>query len=427
MRRSSYNLAFMGGPLTGKSTTAGHLIFERMDIRTKEKLERQAAEGDRQSSKYAWLIERLRSERERGIGTSSFPPDFETKKFSVYVIAPDRTFIRDMICGAKMANAVLLIVSAVTGEFEADLNRGHTVEHTLLAFVLGIKQVIVGVNKMDDLSVSWAEERYQEIKSEVSAILSRVGYTDEVHFVPISATLGDNLFERSQNTPWYKGPIIEEAVDDYRLPRDLKAMPLRLPIEHVYEISGVGTVAVGRVEYGTMRAGMTVMFAPSNHISEVRSIEQDHKGLAEALPGDNIGFHVPDVLRSQIHRGMVVCDPGNQPALETEKFIAQIVVLNHPSPISEGYSPTIQLHTARVACRFNSFIFKVDCRTGLVIQESPESIKHVEAAVVELVPLKPLCVETFAEFPGLGRFVIREMGLTVAVGIIKSVVRREPR
>jgi elongation factor 1-alpha len=287
--------------------------------------------------------------------------------------------------------------------------------------------MIVIVNKMDDKTVNYSESRFNEIKNEVSGFLKKIGYNSEkIPFVPISGWTGDNMIEKSANLPWWKGPTLIEALDSLEVPKRPIDKPLRVPLQDVYKIGGIGTVPVGRVETGILKPGQVVTFAPGGITTEVKTIEMHHENLLQAVPGDNIGFNVKSVSIKDIRRGMVCGDAKIDPPMETESFTAQVVVLNHPGQIHAGYCPVLDCHTSHVACKFQELLTKVDRRTGKEIEKEPKNIKTGDSAMVLLVPSKPMCVETFAEYPPLGRFAVRDMRQTVAVGVIKEVAKKAP-
>jgi len=424
------NIVVIGHVDSGKSTTTGHLIYKcgGIDKRTIERFEKEASDMGKGSFKYAWVLDKLKAERERGITIDISLWKFESPKYYITIIdAPGhRDFIKNMITGTSQADCAVLVVAAGQGEFEAGISKnGQTREHALLAYTLGVKQLIVAVNKMDDKSVNWGQDRYEEIKKEVQAYIKKVGYNpDKVNFVPISGWNGDNMIEKSPNMNWYKGPTLLEALDQISEPKRPSDKPLRIPLQDVYKIAGIGTVPVGRVETGVLKPGMVVQFAPANVSTEVKSVEMHHTALIEAIPGDNVGFNVKNVSVKDIRRGMVAGDIKQDPPLETNDFTAQVIVLNHPGQIQNGYTPVLDCHTAHIACKFNEILAKMDRRTGKETEKSPKNIKSGDAAMVNLIPSKPMCVESFADYPPLGRFAVRDMRQTVAVGVIKEVVKR---
>ncbi|KAH8849672.1 Elongation factor 1-alpha, somatic form [Schistosoma japonicum] len=440
------NIVVIGHVDSGKSTTTGHLIYKcgGIDKRTIDKFEKEACEMGKGSFKYAWVLDKLKAERERGITIDIALWKFCTSKYDVTVIdAPGhRDFIKNMITGTSQADCAILIVAAGVGEFEAGISKnGQTREHALLAYTLGVKQLVVAINKMDSTEPPFSEDRYKEIIKEVSGYIKKVGYNPAaVPFVPISGWHGDNMIEKSSNMPWYKGWEITrvkdgknvtetgytllEALDKMEPPSRPTDKPLRIPLQDVYKIGGIGTVPVGRVETGIIRPGMVVTFAPHGLTTEVKSVEMHHEALTEAFPGDNVGFNVKNVSVKDIRRGNVAGDSKNDPPKETESFTAQVIVMNHPGEIKNGYSPVLDCHTAHIACKFNEITEKLDRRSGKKIEDNPKSIKSGDAAIVELVPSKPLCVETFQQYPPLGRFAVRDMKQTVAVGVIKSVNKK---
>lgn len=339
-----------------------------------------------------------------------------------------------MITGTSQADCAILIIAAGTGEFEAGISKdGQTREHALLAYTLGVRQLIVAINKMD--TTQWSEARYQEIIKETSNFIKKVGFNPKtVAFVPISGFHGDNMLSASTNCPWYKGwekegkggakvtgKTLLEAIDSVEPPKRPNDKPLRLPLQDVYKIGGIGTVPVGRIETGILKPGMVVTFAPANVTTEVKSVEMHHEQLPEGLPGDNVGFNVKNVSVKDIRRGNVASDSKNDPAMGAASFNAQVIVLNHPGQVGAGYAPVLDCHTAHIACKFSEILEKIDRRTGKSVENNPKFIKSGDSAIVKMVPSKPMCVEAFTDYPPLGRFAVRDMRQTVAVGVIKSV------
>merc|ERR1712102_226128 len=351
-----------------------------------------------------------------------------------------RDFIKNMITGTSQADCGVLIIASGVGEFEAGISKnGQTREHALLAYTLGVKQLIVGVNKMDSTEPPYSKDRFEEIQKEVSGFIKKVGYDPKaVAFVPISGWHGDNMLSPSTNMPWFggwqverkgenvaKGKTLLEALDAIIPPQRPTDKPLRLPLQDVYKIGGIGTVPVGRVETGVIKPGIVVTFAPVGLTTEVKSVEMHHESLPEAVPGDNVGFNIKNVAVKDIKRGYVASDSKNKPATGCANFTAQVIVLNHPGQISNGYSPVLDCHTAHIACKFNEIKEKVDRRTRKATETNPKSIKSEDAAIVETGIIKPGMVITFADFPPLGRFAVRDMRQTVAVGVIKKVEKKD--
>jgi len=437
------NIVVIGHVDSGKSTTTGHLIYKcgGIDKRTIEKFEKEAQEMGKGSFKYAWVLDKLKAERERGITIDIALWKFETKRLYVTIIdAPGhRDFIKNMITGTSQADCALLIVAAGTGEFEAGISKnGQTREHALLAYTLGVKQLILGVNKMDSTEPPFSEARFTEIVGEVSRYVKTIGYNPEnVPFVPISGWNGDNMLEASDNMKWFKGwtkkikdkeftgVTLYDALDDIEAPKRPTDKPLRLPLQDVYKIGGIGTVPVGRVETGIIKPGMIVTFAPVNLTTEVKSVEMHHTALEEAQPGDNVGFNVKNISVKDVRRGNVCGDSKNDPPKETEEFKAQVIILNHPGQIQAGYSPVVDCHTSHIACKFRELVEKCDRRSGKKLEDAPANVKSGDAAIVNMVPQKAMCVESYSDYPPLGRFAVRDMRQTVAVGVIKEVKKRE--
>jgi elongation factor 1-alpha len=438
------NVVVIGHVDSGKSTTTGHLIYKcgGIDARTIEKFEKEAAELGKQSFKYAWVLDKLKAERERGITIDIALWKFETPRYNVTVIdAPGhRDFIKNMITGTSQADCAILIIAGGVGEFEAGISKdGQTREHVLLAYTLGVRQLIVAINKMD--LVKWDEARFEEIVKETSNFIKKVGFNPKtVAFVPISGYNGDNMIDNSDNCPWYKGWAIEvpnpadkkivsssgktllQAIDAIQMPVRPSMNPLRLPLQDVYKIGGIGTVPVGRVESGIIKAGMLVKFAPAGPTTEVKSVEMHHQQLVDGgFPGDNVGFNVKNVSVKEIRRGNVASDAKREPAFGVIDFTAQVIIVAHPGQIRAGYSPVLDCHTAHIACKFGAILEKIDRRSGKKVEDNPEFVKNGDACIATMVPSKPLCVEAYVDFPPLGRFAVRDMRQTVAIGVIKAV------
>ena len=422
-KKPHLNVVFIGHVDHGKSTSIGRLLFDTGNVpeNVMRKYKEQAKEAGKATWEFAFVMDRLKEERERGLTIDLAHNEFETPKYNVTIIdAPGhKDFIKNMITGASQADGAVLVVSCKDGMQE------QTKEHITLSKTLGIKQMIISVNKMDE--VNYDEAKFNETKKQVEEFLKMVGYKpSEIPFIPTSGYKGDNLGKKSENMPWYKGPTIVEAIDKYFEPPkldDLMKLPLRLPLQDAYTITGVGTVPVGRVETGSMKPGDKVVFEPAGVGGEVKTIEMHHQPVTEAVPGDNVGFNVRGLGKGTVRRGDVVGHENNKPTI-AKSFTAQIVVMNHPSVIAAGYAPVFHAHTSQVACRITKILKKMDPKTGKVTAENPDYIKQGDAAIIECVPTKPMVIETFKEIPPMGRFAIRDMGMTVAVGMVMSVEKK---
>ncbi|BAB65236.1 translation elongation factor EF-1 subunit alpha [Sulfurisphaera tokodaii] len=420
------NLIVIGHVDHGKSTLVGRLLMDRgfLDEKTIKEAEEAAKKLGKESEKYAFLLDRLKEERERGVTINLTFMRFETKKFFFTIIdAPGhRDFVKNMITGASQADAAILVVSAKKGEYEAGMSaEGQTREHIILAKTMGINQVIVAVNKMDLTDPPYDEKRFKEIVDQVGKFMKSFGFDmNKVKFVPVVAPTGENITQRSENMKWYTGPTLEEYLDQLEIPPKPVDKPLRIPIQEVYSISGVGVVPVGRVETGVLKVGDKVVFMPVGKVGEVRSIETHHTKIEKAEPGDNIGFNVRGVEKKDIKRGDVA-GSLNVPPTVADEFTAQIIVIWHPTAVSVGYTPVVHIHTASVACRITELTSKIDPKTGKEVEKNPQFLKSGDSAIVKMKPIKELVVEKFREFPALGRFAMRDMGKTVGVGVVIDV------
>jgi elongation factor 1-alpha len=414
------NLIFIGHVDHGKSTMVGRVLYETGALSEQQlrKLKEEAEKLGKATFEFAFTMDTLKEERERGVTIDLSHKDFQTPKFYFTIIdAPGhRDFVKNMITGASQADAAVLVCSAKEGI------QPQTKEHAFLAKVLGINQLIVAVNKMD--SVNYDHVKYDETKMQLSTLLKNIGYkVENIPFIPVSGYLGANLVKKAPEMTWYAGPTLVEAFDKLVAPSKPTDKPLRLPIQDVFTITGHGTVPVGRVETGILKVNQSVCFMPSGARGEVKKIEMHHQELQQAVPGDNVGFNVKNVDKKDVRRGEVV-GPSDKPPTVAAEFTAQIVVLEHPTAIGKGYTPVFHLHTAQVACTFVEILEKKDPKTGQTQQKNPDFIKTGDVAIVRIKPLKPVVVEKFSEFPPLGRFAIRDMGQTVAAGVVLEVVPR---
>lgn len=417
------NLAVIGHIDHGKSTTVGRILFETGAVAQHilDGYKKEAESKGKGSFEFAWVMDSLKEERERGITIDIAHKKFETPKFNFTVVdcPGHRDFVKNMITGASQADAAIIVVSGTEGPME------QTKEHVFLSKTLGINQIVVAINKMD--AVKYSEEKYNEAKDKMTKLIMSVGYKPaNTPFIPISAFVGDNIKVASANTPWYKGPTLLAAIDLFTMPEMPTDKPLRLPIQDVYTISGVGTVPVGRIETGILKKGQKISFMPANVVGEVKSIEMHHEEFAEALPGDNVGFNVRGIGKNDVRRGDV-CGPIDNPPTVADEFTAQIVVLQHPSVLSVGYTPVFHCHTSQTACMFTELNKKLDPRSGQVKEENPAFLKAGDAAICTITPTRPLVIEVAKELPQLGRFAVRDMGMTVAAGVVLSIKPKQMR
>ncbi|EFW91977.1 elongation factor 1-alpha [Haladaptatus paucihalophilus DX253] len=411
------NLAVIGHVDHGKSTMVGRLLFETGSVpeHVIEQHREEAEEKGKGGFEFAYVMDNLAEERERGVTIDIAHQEFDTDEyyFTIVDCPGHRDFVKNMITGASQADNAVLVVAADDGVAP------QTQEHVFLSKTLGINELIIAVNKMD--VVDYSEDKYEAVKDEVSKLLKQVNFkSDDATFVPTSAFEGDNVSEQSDNTPWYDGPTLLEALNDLEAPEPPTDADLRLPIQDVYTISGIGTVPVGRVETGTLNVGDNVSFQPSDVGGEVKTVEMHHEEVPKAEPGDNVGFNVRGIGKDDIRRGDV-CGPADNPPKVADTFTARIVVMQHPSVITAGYTPVFHAHTAQVACTIESIDAKINPSTGEVAEENPDFIKSGDAAKVTVRPQKPLSIEPAGEIPELGSFAIRDMGQTVAAGQVLEV------
>lgn len=420
------NLVFIGHVDHGKSTTVGRLLFDsgNIDEITLRKLKEKAQELGKAGFEFAFVMDNLKEERERGVTIDLAHKKFESEKYFFTIIdAPGhRDFVKNMITGASQADAAVLVVAANDGV------NAQTKEHVFLSRTLGVGQLIVAINKMDISGVDFKEERFNKVKEEVTKLIQSVGYKpDMVQFVGVASLKGDNIVKKSENMPWYKGVTLLEAINNLTPPEKPVNLPLRLPIQDVYNITGIGVVPVGKVETGILKVGQKVMAMPGREgkgvPGEVKSIEMHHEQYQQAEPGDNVGMSIRGFGKKDVARGDVM-GPSDSPPPVAEEFKAQIVVLNHPSVITVGYTPVFHIHTAQVACQVIKIDKKLNPATGEVLQENPDFIKNGDAAIVTLKPIQPLVIETQKDNPKLARFAVRDSGATVAAGMCIELKRK---
>ena len=408
------NLVTIGHVDHGKSTLVGRLLFEHGEIPQHiiDEYRKQAEEKGKATFEFAWVMDKFKEERERGVTIDLAHRKFESDKYYFTIIdAPGhRDFVKNMITGTSQADAAILVVSCREG----DGIMAQTREHAFLARTLGVQQLIVVANKMDAVQPPYNQERFNQVKADIEKLLKSIGFKD-VPIIPISGYKGDNILKQSENMKWYTGPTLIQALDAFKVPDKPVDKPLRLPVQDVYSITGIGTVPVGRIETGILKVGQKVVFHPANKQGEVKSIEMHHENMPTAEPGDNVGFNVRGIAKNDIKRGDV-CGPVDAPPTVAKSFTAQIVVLNHPSVIAPGYKPVFHIHTSQVACRIEEIVKTINPKDGTTLKDHPDFIKTGDIAVVKVIPDRPLVIEKVKDIPQLGRFAIRDMGQTVAAG-----------
>jgi elongation factor 1-alpha len=419
------NVVFVGHVDAGKSTTIGRLFWETGGVSEQEmvKLKEEAAKHGKAGFEFAFVMDKFKEERERGVTIDLAYKKIITQNFEVTIIdAPGhKDFVKNMITGASQADAAFLVVDVVNGV------QPQTKEHLWLLRTMGVKNIAILINKMD--MAKYDEAKFNKAKEDVSNLLKQVGYKVEaIPFIAISGYHGDNVSKKTDKMPWYKGPSVLEQLDKFPAPEKPTNLPLRMPIQDVYEITGIGTVPVGKIETGTMKPGQKIIILPGRSgvgiAGEVKTVEAHHEQLALAEAGDNVGVNIRGIGKKDVARGDVICDAAS-PAKIVEEFTAQIAVINHPTVIAKGYTPVFHVHTAQVPCQFIEIVSKLDPKTGGVAQEHPDFIKNGDVAIVRIKPIGNLVLETAETNPYMSRFAIRDAGVTVAAGVCKSLVEKK--
>ncbi len=423
--KPNFNVVFVGHVDHGKSTTVGRLMYDSGMVPEQEmkKLKEEAQKHGKVGFEFAFVMDKFKEERERGLTIDLSYKKLITQKYSVTIIdAPGhKDFVKNMITGASQADAAFLVVAVQHGVMP------QTKEHLWLLRTMGVEQLAVVINQMD--TVKYDEAKFNKVKDDITTQLKSVGYkTDKVTFLAVSGLLGDNVAKKSTNMPWYKGPTVLEQLDLFSEPKKPTELPLRMPIQDVYEITGIGTVPVGKIETGIMKIGQKVRILPGKTgkgvDGEVKTIEMHHEQLKEAPAGDNVGVNIRGIGKKDIARGDVICDAA-KPATIAAEFIAQIAVINHPTVIAKGYTPVFHVHTAQVPCQFIELQKKLDSKTGQVAQENPDFIKNGDVAIVKIKPMGNLVLEKQSVNPHMARFAIRDAGATVAAGVCIELTEKK--
>ena len=423
--KPNMNVVFVGHVDAGKSTVVGRMLFDTGAVSEQEmtKLKQEAEKHGKIGFEFAYVMDKIKEERERGVTIDLAYRKIMTQKFQITIIdAPGhRDFVKNMITGASQADAAFLVIAAPAGV------QPQTTEHLWLLRTMGVKNIAIAVNKMD--AVEYKEDKFNKVKEEVGKLLQGVGIKLETTtFIACSGLKGDNVVKKSENMPWYKGPTILEQFDSFPEPKLPTDLPMRMPVQDVYEITGIGTVPVGKIETGTMKVGQKVIILPGRTgtgvSGEVKTIEMHHEALPQAQAGDNVGINIRGVGKKDIARGDVICEATRAPSI-VEEFIATITVINHPTVLAKGYTPVFHVHTAQVPCQFVELIEQIDPRTGEVIKKNPDFLKNGDTAKVRIKPQGNLCLETQKENPYMSRFAVRDAGATVAAGMCTEIVKKK--
>ncbi len=419
------NVVFVGHVDQGKSTCVGRVFFDGGAVSDQEmkKFKEEAEKNGKAGFEFAYVMDNLKEERERGVTINLSYKKLMTQNYEVTIIdAPGhKDFVKNMITGASQADAAFLVVGC------EDSVQPQTKEHVWLLRTMGVKSLAILVNKMD--VVNYDEAKFNKTVEEVKAVIKQAGYKpDETPFIAGSALMGDNIARKSENMDWYKGPTVLEQIDKFPMPEKPTTLPLRMPIQDVYDITGIGTVPVGKIETGIMKVGQKVIVLPGRSgtgiSGEIRSIEAHHEQLKEAEAGDNVGISIRGVGKKDMARGDVICEI-NHPISIVEEFEAQIAVINHPTVIAKGYTPVFHIHTAQIPCQFVELKARLDPATGQVAQENPDFLKNGDVAIVKIKPIGNMVMEAVGENPNMARFAIRDAGVTVAAGVCKSLIAKK--
>jgi len=419
-KKPHMNLVFIGHVDHGKSTTVGRLLYSTgaIDEQTMKKLKEKAQELGKAGFEFAFVMDQVKEERERGVTIDLAYKRFETPKYYFTIIdAPGhKDFIKNMITGTSQADAAVLVVAANDSVME------QTKEHAFLAKTLGVGQMIIAVNKMD--MVNYDEAKFNKVKDDVSKLLSGIGYKiDDVPFIPLSSLQGENVSKKSDKMGWYGGKCLLETLDTLKPVEAPTGLPLRMPVQDVYTITGIGTVPVGRIETGTMKVGQKLISMPSGKSGELKSIEMHHESMKEATPGDNVGINIRGIGKDDMRRGDVLSE-ASSPTTVAKEFRARIIVLNHPTVFTVGYTPVFHVNTSQVSCKVEKILKKIDPKTGATLAENPDFLKNGEAAEILVRPTRPTCIEAQKDVPQLSKFAIRDMGRTVAAGMCIEVTQK---
>ncbi|KAI9488110.1 P-loop containing nucleoside triphosphate hydrolase protein, partial [Zychaea mexicana] len=421
------NIVFMGHVDAGKSTMGGNILYltGMVDKRTMDKYEKEAKDAGRESWYLSWVMDTGNEERAKGKTVECGRAYFETDKrrYTILDAPGHKNYVPSMITGASQADVGVMVISARKGEFETGFERGgQTREHTMLAKTSGINKMIIAVNKMDDPTVEWDKERYDEILGKLTPFLKQTGYNPktDVYFIPLSGYTGANLKDRSDACTWYNGPSLLEYLDDMKtLDRKFNA-PLMLPVAEKYK--DMGTIVVGKIEFGHIKKNQSIMLMPNKHICEITAIYNETEDEVDhAICGDNVRVRLKGVEEDDVMPGFLLCDK-KKPVQTSTVYEAQLAILDHKNIICAGYTAVMHVHSAVEEITISSLLHLLDKKTGRRSKRPPQFVKQGQKVIARIETAGPICIETFEDYPQLGRFTLRDEGKTVAIGRITKVL-----
>ncbi|KAI9270420.1 P-loop containing nucleoside triphosphate hydrolase protein [Phascolomyces articulosus] len=421
------NIVFMGHVDAGKSTMGGNILFltGMVDKRTMEKYEREAKEAGRESWYLSWALDTGNEERAKGKTVECGRAYFETDKrrYTILDAPGHKNYVPSMITGASQADVGVMVISARKGEFETGFERGgQTREHTMLAKTSGINKMIIAVNKMDDPTVQWDKTRYDEILGKLTPFLKQTGFNPktDIYFMPVSGYTGANIKERAKQCTWYSGPSLLEYLDNMKtLERKLNA-PLMLPVAEKYK--DMGTIIVGKIESGHIKKNQSIMLMPNKHVCEITAIYNETEDEVDhAICGDNVRVRLKGVEEDDVMPGFLLCDK-KKPVQTSTQYEAQLAILDHKNIICAGYTAVMHVHSAVEEVTISALLHLLDKKTGRKSKRPPQFVKQGQKVIARIETAGPICIETFEDYPQLGRFTLRDEGKTVAIGRITKVL-----
>ncbi|PWN29210.1 hypothetical protein BDZ90DRAFT_250592 [Jaminaea rosea] len=430
--KSHLNVVFIGHVDAGKSTMGGNLLYltGMVDKRTLEKYEREAKEAGRESWYLSWALDSTPQEREKGKTVEVGRAYFETgkRRYTILDAPGHKTYVPSMISGAAQADVAILVISARRGEFETGFEKGgQTREHAMLVKTAGVQRLVVVVNKMDESTVQWSEERYNEITGKLTPFLRSAGFNPktDITFVPVSAYSGQNLKDPVPPSvcSWYKGPSLLDFLDNLSLGDRKISQPLKMPVSEKY--NDMGTVVVGKLEAGKIKKGDSLLLMPNRSNVEVVAIfNEQEEEVPAAISGDNVRVKIKGVDSEDVSAGFVLTDP-REPVHVVTQFEAQLAILEHRNIIAPGYSAVMHVHTLSEEITIPALLHYYDKKTGKKSRKPPQFARKGMKVVALIECAAPVCLEKFSDYPQLGRFTVRDEGRTVGIGKVTKLYARE--